>query len=1219
MVNVESKRERITILVPLLLAGFILLALAPRLVSAQTGAGSVSGTVRDAQQAVVPGADIAVTNEATNISRKGTSSAVGAFYFGALPPGPYRVAVELAGFKKWSGTLLLQVGQDALVSPVLEIGEISAVVEVSGASSPIATESSPISNVKGFEQIRDLPLNGRSISNLFNLTPGVEGGGNARVNGLKVGSLEITLDGISLVDRFGGGMARVQPGLDTIQEFRIETVGSDARYSRPATVTLATRSGTNAFHGSAFETHRNNTAGLVARRRNQSPEVCAENFSDCFPKLLRNEFGASAGGPLWLGSLYDGRDKTFWFVAYEGLRQQQSQETFFPSTPTADMWNGDLSNAVDSDGNQYIIYDPLTTDANGVRQPFPGNKIPSTRISQFAKTVQALTALPLNDINPFLGSNFDKYYPNILNTNNLTIRGDQKLSSRDNLSARWTQSRRHSEVQGGYWGNPSTPQDAYGSSRSDATVNNVSATWTNTMTSRLLSQLMVGVHRSYKSSGTLADFTDWPTKLGLPNPLGAQGWPSFYAYAGPTYFGWDSDNRKDEALTGIVLEENVSWTKGNHEIQFGGKIRKEYNNVRELQQAQGAHSFDGTWTALWSPDDGWSYPYTGSGFADLLLGLPDYLSNQYNRGFFYFQQLETGLYFNDKWRVTPRLTLNVGLRWDNWTPYHEKYNRLDTADDSTVAAKFEVMTPDSHDIYGLPGIPSSVLDSWSARGLTYATADAVGYPSDLFRADRNNFGPRLGAAFKINDKMVLRGSYGEYFWTMPLSQILQASRMNPPLNLRFENFYFEKNADYNYPFVVRPAESDYIPNATVDTEGIVAIPSIAQEVVIWEGRNWKDGRAKSWHVTLEREVMRNTALRLSYIGEHGMDMEQLFTLNTREAEYNYVARTGLAPPGNRDLLRKNKDWNPTGINRTGISNTNSAQIEVERRFSEGISFQWFYTYTRSLTTSDADGFGESPYGINSTSRGGQVPENINLFGSPSLSYDERLRLVYYNSTTIPPHRMRYNALVELPVGKGKKWLSSVSGAVDQLIAGWQFTAIGDWHSGYWISPDVGLYAFGDPRLGADQRVEMDIFGTRQRLWFKGYFDPTAATNVTGGDLTTLVPSDRAQRVLHPLGSNFDNRIAQTLANGTIRQTSIGEIYNFSPRANILGPGAWNLDLGIYKNFRINESVYVRFRSDFFNFFNHPNDVNPSSVTGLQQMGQQSNDARIIQFSLRVDW
>ena len=142
---------------------------------------------------------------------------------------------------------------------------------MTGAVPLVQTESAEVSDIKDYQRIRQLPLNGRNISTLFDLTPGIEGGGNARVNGLKVGSLEITLDGISLVDRFGGGIARVQPGLDTVQEFRVETVGSDARYSRPATVILATRSGSNEFHGTAFETHRNNGAGLLARRRENPP------------------------------------------------------------------------------------------------------------------------------------------------------------------------------------------------------------------------------------------------------------------------------------------------------------------------------------------------------------------------------------------------------------------------------------------------------------------------------------------------------------------------------------------------------------------------------------------------------------------------------------------------------------------------------------------------------------------------------------------------------------------------------------------------------------------------------------------------------------------------------------------------------------------------------------------------------------------------------------
>ena len=993
---------------------------------------------------------------------------------------------------------------------------------------------------------------------------------------------------------------------------------SDARYSRPATVILATRSGTNIFHGSAFETHRNNAAGLLARRR--------ENPVDFKPpKLIRNEFGISAGGPLFLPrfgeggkAFLDGRNKTFWFAAYEGLRERSSALPIggYRAVPTAAMWGGDLSNLVDANGIKTIIYDPLTsTGPNGVRQPFANNLIPANRISAFAKVMQSLTAPPTNNLNPYLADNILKFYPVKNDTGNLTIKGDHNFSDSDRLSVRWTRSTRKAATEGGVFGNPINVEAGLGTSRSDANINNTSITQTHTFSPTLVNELLVGMHRSYKSSGTLADFTDWPSRLGLPNPFGAKGWPSL-----SSDFEWDADNRKDEALTGGVFEDNVTWNKGAHTIQFGGKYRREWNNIRELQQSQGSHDIDGSWTALYNANDDGATPYTGSGFASLLLGLPSFLSNQYNRGFFYFRQTEKGLYFTDRWKVTPRLTLTLGLRWDNWTPYREKFNRLVTADTQSVATKFEVLTPGDNKIQNLPGIPPAVLASWSARGLTYTTADAVGYPSSLYRTDNNNFGPRLGVAFKLNNKMVLRGGYGEYFWTMPLSQLLQAARTNPPLNLRFTNDIYAKNSTFNYPLVTQPGATDFIGGATVNTQGIVPISASAQSITIWDGRNWKDGRAQSWHVSVERELPFQTALRVSYIGEHGRDLEQKFALNSQEAEYNYVTRTKLAPPSNRALLRANPNWNIFNpVNRTGYSNTHSGQVELERRFSKGVAFQWFYVFTSSLTTTDAGGFDSGNSSINSAGGGGQVPENIQLFGAPNLSYEQRLRLVYFRSTTIPPHRMRYNAIVDLPFGRGKKIGGNVPGFVNQVIGGWQVAAIGDWRSGLRMSTASSLYQFGDIQLDADQRVELTFSGLRQRLWFKGDFNPALATNVTGGNLTALIPLDRSQRVARPLGANFNNQVPLTLANGTVRNVPIGELYNYSPRANIVGPGAWNADLSLFKNFKILEHGNIRFTADFFNAFNHPVDVAPNATTGLQNLGVQANTPRTIQFSLRAEW
>jgi hypothetical protein len=256
---------------------------------AQSGNGIVKGTIIDSTGASITGASVKLTNTGTNATRTATSADGGLYYFGEIPPGKYSLTVEQAGFKRWAGEFSLQVGQSATVDAPMQLGDVTSTVEVQDAAPVIATEGMQISDVKDSIRIRQLPLNGRSISNLFNLTAGVEGGGAARVNGMKVGSMEILQDGVSIVDRFGGGIARVQPGLDTVQEFRIETNGSNARYSRPATVTLITRSGTNNFHGAAFETHRNNGGGLRARAR-QDGNTAA--------KLIRNEFALSGGGPV---------------------------------------------------------------------------------------------------------------------------------------------------------------------------------------------------------------------------------------------------------------------------------------------------------------------------------------------------------------------------------------------------------------------------------------------------------------------------------------------------------------------------------------------------------------------------------------------------------------------------------------------------------------------------------------------------------------------------------------------------------------------------------------------------------------------------------------------------------------------------------------------------------------------------------------------------------
>ena len=273
---------------------------------------------------------------------------------------------------------------------------------------------------------------------------------------------------------------------------------------------------------------------------------------------------------------------------------------------------------------------------------------------------------------------------------------DQKFSDKDSLSGRLTRSTRPSAVYGGVYGAPIDGlTDAYGSSSQQYKVWNANLQYTHIFSPTFLNELLVAGHYSPTHYGTLADFTDWDAKLGFPNPFGATGWPTFYTYEASYngFFGWDSDNLHDQHLTTLDLEDNVTWIKGKHSMKFGGKFRPEYNNIRENQQAQGSNTFATDWTALYDPSADAATSYTGSGLAAMALGLPTYLSNQYNRGYFYFQQKEIGLYFQDNWKVTPRLTLDLGVRWDKWTTYHEKYDRLVNVDLNTINSLFQVITP----------------------------------------------------------------------------------------------------------------------------------------------------------------------------------------------------------------------------------------------------------------------------------------------------------------------------------------------------------------------------------------------------------------------------------------------------------------------------------------------------------------------------------------------
>lgn len=1197
----------------------------------QSGQGVVTGTVTDPSKAAVVDATVAVTNQTTGLVRETKVGSSGTYHIGSLPIGPYRLKVVAAGFTTWETDFVLEVGQTLTIDAALRVGNVESTVQVEDVAPQITTEGAQISDIKTAKEIHDLPLNGREITNLFTLTPGVEGGQNTqgapspRTNGMMVGSTDILLDGMSYVDRFGGGIQRVQPGLDTIQEYRIETAGSGAEFDRPATVELVTRSGTNQFHGGAFETLRDNYGGLVARRVQDGNTPA---------KLIRNEFGGFLGGPIV-------KNKAFFFYDQELLKQRQ-QVFAQAAVPTEAMWNGDFSNALaDNSGDEITLYNPFTTGSNGQRVPFANNQIPANLLdTQLISALRSVTPLPAGPnaaANPWIAYNYQAFYPQNTNTDSITARFDQVFSERNTLSVRFTDSRYDYLQAGGQYGFPPIGvTNGPGTASKNSNVYNIVAHYTHVFSPTLVNDFQASAQRSKNGQGTAADLVNWDTKLGLPNPFGATGWPSFYtdAYNMLYYGGWDSDNHKAQNMTQYELDDNVTWSKGKHTFRFGFKGRSEYNNVEELQQAQGSDFFDSTWTGLFDPNAQAIIPFTGSGFATLDMGIASYLSNQYNRGFFYFRQKEIGTFAEDTWKITPNLTLSLGLRWETWTPYKEKYNRLDNIDLSSLSpTSMQVVLPYNTTLNSIPGLPQPVIDSWGARGLTAVTANSIHFPGALTPKIWTDWAPHLAIAYRITPKWVVRGGYGTYYWPMPLSQILQSMRTNPPLNLRYVNSVDDQNGTNGvYSLSSVPSAGDMLAplgNATVSPGGI---SQNAQSFLAMDVHHWNDNRMQEWTFVVEHELAKNLALKLAYTGNHGSNLQQSWDVNAPLSRYNWQLVNGTVAPSSSYLRQYDPNWNMTGaygvVRHNGYSNSDGFQAILDKRFSAGLQFSFFYAYTHVLTTNDAGGFTfGGGGGINAVATGGgnqgggvtgSVPANNEIFGNPNLSDSQRLRLLYTNSSQVPAQRLTWSGLYQLPFGRGKTYLSNSGKLLDALVGGWQIAFIGTWDGGFWMGNSPSEYQFRNPTKGV-QHLKFTYNGQSQMLWFAGDFDPTQATGINLSTLEALVPADRTNRAIHPPGPNLDGRVPQTLADGTVVLTSIGD--NLSPNARnyFLGPKSWDQDLSLFKYFSLTERVRLRMSGDFFNAFNHPNLSNPNSVTGLINLSEQPNDPRIIQVGARIEF
>ncbi|MBS1826104.1 MAG: TonB-dependent receptor [Acidobacteria bacterium] len=1205
---------------------------------AQTGTGSVQGTVKDITGSVIPNAKTRLRNTQTAVELDSTTNNTGFFLFPAVQKGSYELTVESTGMESWKGTLNLAVGQVAQIDPVLKVGSTGTTVTVAGDVTPLVTTTGPtLSNIVEHERIEQLPLNGRFIQSLVLMTtPGLENGSVPRLYGLRY-AMEYVQDGALLENRDWASLPNRPPGIDSIGEFLVETSNSSAKMSRPGSIVLTTKAGTNMFHGALFETHRNSGFG-VARAR--------QDFFSKPPKLIRNEYGASAGGPVIIPKLYNGKNRTFVFGAYEALRLR-SEATRAITMPTAAMRDGDFSGLIDGQGRRFTLYDPWSTAGqaqNWSRVPFTGNRLPSNRLSPLAKSLYAITPMPTHpDVNPLVAENW--FGTGFSNRNDwtFTTRVDHTFSDKDRTFFRYshnisTSPRTSSGIDAG----TPTTLDGRGNGAIDEGQNDSGvASWTRMFSPSFFSELNVSFMRDYRGQIPLGGLGNIPGELGLPNPFNGGGFPRVQQ-AG---FRMNYDTGINYTLNYanvLMVDENMTKVHGRHEFQFGGRWRYErLDTLVDQTEAAGNHNFSTNGTGLYDPTTGSAYgptPFTGHNAANFHLGLANY-NARFNRSWFRLRGGERALYFQDNWKVNSRLTINYGVRYEYNIPGFEANN---TFIGYNKAAKAIVLGRSIQELQQLGISLPPIVAAYEAIGAKYQTLAESGLPKNFFYPNRLDFGPRAGFAYRMGGSArptVIRGGYSIFAYPESLRLFNGTAAQNVP-----------GQAIFNYDQTAAASSADGLPNYLMRSVPTVIAGQNSATVIdlnraggIARGSgvmyhfdpNQPTARAHEWNLLVERELFDNTSLRVGYVGTHGARMNQWYSYNNNPTDYVWFTRTGEPLPTGAfaSVARRSFDQTTLGTmqeyRKTGWSNSQNFTFEVQRRYAKGIGFQVFYTLSNAMRVA-GDGWRDDS----------MLEPNIFLPGAVPEDYNARNRLLNYRrDISVPKHRVNANWVVDVPIGKGKAIAGKSGRLADAIIGGWQVAGNMEYFSRY-ITIGTGNWG----QLGNIEVYDRNYKVQDCRsgvcfdgwLFYNGYIpanrvNSTAANGLPNGVMG--VPSNYKPSSL-PIfptpangGSSADpnfafyesNTIFVPLKNGTLQRTTLNT--NLHPWRNQFLPAPWlfTLNGSLFKAVPITESVIARVNIDMFNALNNPGLALPDGGTGIMLNRFSANTPRNMQVTLRLTW
>ena len=924
---------------------------------AQEVAATVVGMVKDASGAIMPKVKVTVTNVSTNVAHTTTSNDSGSYLVGALNPGEYRITAEAQGFKtEVINGIVLQVNQTARIDITMQPGLVVQHVEVTGVGPVINTENPEIGSVVEENRIVNLPLNGRNFMELTTLSAGINEAQPSTQKtyatfapsaaGQPATENNYTLDGVDNKNHYFNTYA-VAPSVDAIQEFGIQIGQYSAEFGSGggAVINAVTKSGTNQFNGSAYEFFRNQV-------------LDARNFFAATRSPLRqNQFGGTFGGPFK-------KNKAFFFVNYDGTRSR-APGTAVQTVPTTAEINGDLS----------ALGKTITNPFTG--QPFPGAVIPTNLISPISTGI--LGYYPAPNVPGVQVSNFVRSFSNQIDINAFLTRVDFALSQKNTLMARYA----YQNINQVYPG----PFPLVGGYRNPELYQNLAIGWTSNVTPNFVNQFRFGYGR----------WNNFAAGQNQGNPI-AQKLGLMFHSASPVDAGFVQQvtlnttifNGIGETYPFLILNntfqwyDGITWVHGKHTVKAGANIMRNRDITDCAVDANGAYTFSGQ--------------YTGDGFADFLLGYPNQLTATLTPpARIHAFQTQQAYYVLDDWKVSPKLTLNLGLRYEFDQYPWDKEGASVVFDPSLGGGVGGLLYPPQNKTaqpfytQERPDLPFGFLNRKSA-----------------LLPDKDNFAPRFGFAYRpFNDtRTVVRGGYGWYY--------------SSPQTINLEG-----NLDFSPPTYVTPNfyGNPTVPNVTWN--GVPGVPpadfvkSLTFGVLSGPEQQFLNGYTQQWSLGVAREVSRNTSVEVQYLGSKSSHIEDSF-------DYNWTAPSPLPLATRLPYPAWGRLY---GFDSGAAATYNALLVSAQRRFAKGFSFQAAYTYGKAICT-----FGGRQYYANGSYL--QNPGERRLEKGP-IGDDVTNRFVI-------------SYIYDLPFGPGQHFAGNTQGIAGKVIGGWSVSGITTLRTGFTI-------------------------------------------------------------------------------------------------------------------------------------------------------------------------